>query len=336
MTSNNSDPWKQMDRPNQSSNVNARRVDPSLPWGLFWAIDSDGMCLLILKHDPGNQPKNKLPKLRGLEVENRTPVSDGLALLVIRLVDSDQREIFHILCRDIVSSTHQAMTEEDAVERFLARTWRWHKLLRGGHDGRLSDEEQKGLIGELNVLKRVLLSSVGSSSGVKSWTGPLGAPKDFELGRICIEAKARRGAATPFVMISSEHQLDTDGVDGLYLCVTEVTEGAEEDDEAVTISDVAKEISDELDAVDPFSLELFEERLSASGFRWVDDYSDKRWLVGPMHIFDVRDEFPRITSSTIHGGVNGVRYSVSLPECEPFRSDIVELRERVSGGLNED
>jgi len=36
------------------------------------------------------------------------------------------------LCRDIVECTARAKSEREAVALTLARTWRWHHLLRGG------------------------------------------------------------------------------------------------------------------------------------------------------------------------------------------------------------
>lgn len=330
------DPWKPISPPDQTSNVSGRRVDADLPWGMFWAVDADRNCLLILQHDPGNKPDNKLPKLRGLEVEMRIPEAGAASLLVIRLTDDEQREIFHRLCLDIISATRQANTEKEAVERFLARTWRWHRLLRGGQDGRLSSEEQKGLIGELDVLQQVLMPNIGVRTSVKGWTGPLGAPKDFEIGRVSIEVKARRGAATPFVTISNEHQLDTDGVDALILCVSEITAAGEDDKDAVTITDVARIVLQEIEKLDASISELFEERLAATGFDWTDDYSDKKWLRGPDDTFEVRGDFPRVTPNMYPSGVSSLRYSVFLPDCEPHRIDSDCVKKLITEGAHGD
>ena len=330
------DPWKPISLPDQTSNVSGRRVDPNLPWGMFWAVDVDRNCLLILQHDPVNKPEGKLPKLRGLEVEMRIPETGADSLLVIRLTDDEQREIFHRLCLDIISSTRQANTEKEAVERFLARTWRWHRLLRGGQDGRLSSEEQKGLIGELSVLQQVLMPNIGVRTSVKGWTGPLGAPKDFEIGRVCIEAKARRGAATPFVTISNEHQLDTSGVDALILHVSEVTAAGEDDKDAVTVTDMARMVLQEIETLDASISELFEERLAATGFDWTDDYSDRKWLRGPDHTFEVTGDFPRVTPDMYPTGVGSLRYAISLPDCEPHRIDAEYVNKLIAEGAHGD
>lgn len=336
MRTDSSDPWEGLSPPAQTASVSGRRVDPELQWDIYWAVDSDNSCLLILQHARENQPKNKLPNLRGLEIESRAPREGNHALLVIRLKDNEQKEIFHQLSLDIVGATRMARSEAEAIERFLARTWRWHRLLRGGRDERLSEEEQKGLIGELWFMRRHLFPSIGVGASIKSWTGPLDSPKDFEVGRVCIEVKARRGAATPFVAISTEHQLDGAQLDALFLNVTEVTGTSIEDPKGVTVTGVAKSVLEDVQEKDVATVELFEERLLAVGFDWVDDYTDKNWLIGPEHLFEVSGGFPRITPSMYPKGAANVRYSISIQDCEPFRTDHVYMKSLLPRGANDD
>ena len=331
MKSDLSDPWMPIKRPDKMSTVTARRVDSSSPWGVFWAVDVDGNCLLMLQHRRETMVPRRIPKLRGLQVETRSPEVGPHGLLVIRLLEREQREIFHRLCLDIVAATVAAKSEKEAIERFLGRTWRWHRLLRSGRDGRLSEEEQKGLAGELSFLGTHLFPTVGISRAVRCWTGPLDSPKDFEIGGTCVEVKARRGAATPHVAIASEHQLDSNGVEALFLYVAAVTV-ATEDNAALTITEMAEEIRSVIAAQEPAAIDLFEERLLSIGFDWEDDYSDNRWLKGREHVFEVREGFPRITASMVPGGVHNLRYSISLPECESFRVDISDLTNLLSGG----
>ena len=324
------DPWSVLPPPDHKTNVSSRRVDASLPWDIFWAVDVNRHCLLILQHNLSNKPKNRLPQLRGLTVEIHALNGSSPGLLIIRLMDHEQREIFHRLCLDIIETTRQAKSEQEAIERFIARTWRWHWLLRGGRDGRLSDEEQKGLLGELSVLRDILFAAIGVEEAIKSWTGPLGSPKDFEIGRICIEAKARRGGAAPYITISSEYQLDTEGIDALFLHISEITAATGEDENAVTVTEIVRLVCDEVREQNASTEALLGQRLIAVGFDWADDYSDKKWLLGPKHIFEVKENFPRITPRMFPSGVGNVRYAVSLVDCEPFRSDRVALNNLIS------
>ena len=311
------DPWRDISLPH-ASQINARRVTQATPWGLYWAIDAERNVLLILQHSVTIRQSRRLPKLRGLRVEAQPADGGSDERIVIRLTDPEQRDIFVRFCRDIVDATALARTEEQAVERFLARTWRWHRLLQGGRDKRLGDDEQRGLIGELVVLERHLLPVLGALDAVRCWTGPLDAPHDFEISRIHVEAKAR-GSATPRVTISSEHQLESGNADRLFLHVTEVTTATESGPDALTVTEIATRIRGVLAKRDMAAVEIFEERLGAVGFDWTDDYSDKSWVVGQEALYDVREGFPRITPAIVPGGVGNVRYAITLPDCEGFR-----------------
>lgn len=330
VTMTGDDPWSDLEPPAAMDIINARRVDGKLRWGFFWAKGVDRRCLLILQHAPSASSKSPLPKMRGIEVSASDPDDGGQRMLSLKLVEAQHRDIFVKLCRDIVSASSSAESEQEAVETFLARTWRWHHLLRGGGGHRLSAEEQKGLIGELLVLHGLLMPEVGVRDAINAWRGPTGAPKDFEVGRVCVEVKARRGAARPFVAISSEDQLDPDGTDALYLYVVELDVAPENIDAGFTVTDIARRVRDAVD-LDQAAVELFEQLLVASGFLWDENYTDFRWMAGPHRLFRVQDDFPSITRSKTGSGVSRVRYEISLTECEPFRSDDADLRSMLGG-----
>ena len=330
------DPWQDIaSPPAQSSRINARRVAPETPWNLYWGVDSDRNVVLILQHGGGIGRPRRLPTFGGLRVEAQPAEAGSDERIVLRLTDREQKDIFLRLCRDIVEATSLAKTEEQAIARFLARTWRWHRLLQGVRDGRLSDEEQKGLIGEIVVLERHLLPNLGALDAVRCWTGPLGTHQDFELSQVRVEAKAR-SSATPRVTISSEHQLASAATETLFLHVTEMTISTENKANAVTVTDAATRVRTLMASGDPAAVDLFEARLDAVGFDWADDYSDKNWLVGAESVYEVRDGFPRITLETVPRGAGDVRYTISLPDCEAFRVTPDALAKAVSGASGVD
>lgn len=333
MTMSN-DPWSSIDSNVQDGAINGRRVDANLPWGLFWALGVGQRCLLVFRHQAASHSKTRIPKLKGLEIAFTEPDQHGACILFLKLLDPTQRDVFHRLCSDIVSVTSNAKNEPEAVSLFLTRTWRWHHLLRGGLDQKLTKEEQKGLIGELLVIEKLLLPNLSPCDAVAAWTGPLGAPKDFEIGRLCIEAKARRGAATPFVAISSEHQLDTSGVDALYLHVVELDGAIGEVHDAFTVTIIAGRVRDQIAMHDVEAAYLFERLLMSSGFRWEDDYKDSRWIEGTSSLFEVRDAFPCITSTAFPSGVSNVKYSIALKDCVAFRVAVDEVTNKLKGAKN--
>ena len=313
------DPWTGIATPSTTAMVSSRRISAENKWDFFWAKDHTGRCLLLLQHAVESTTAEILPKPKGLTVE-LWDAAPGRKTLALRLLETSQRDIFLKLATDIVSAADAASSEPEAVAATLARTWRWHHLLKGGSGGKLGDEEQKGLIGELLVLKRHLLPSLSPSAAIGCWVGPLGAPKDFEVGRLAIEAKARRGSATPFIKISSEHQLDDSGCDCLLLHVVELDRLPTDNNshDAMSLSTLVAELRGRLEASDRVAAEAFDASLAAAGLRSEDNYEEDLWIEGASHLFEVGAGFPRVTPATAGQGVRSVQYSIDLAACAPF------------------
>ena len=328
MTTEN--PWREIEPPSIANSVNARRVDADLPWHFFWARAPGREILLTLRHARESAPDTPLPKLRDIELTLSPPDHTNTQILAFKLLDMGQQDIFHTLCRDIISAASNANSEAEAVSIALMRTWRWHHLLRGGGGAGLSPEEQRGLLGELLVLERLLLPELGASAAVAAWRGPLGSPKDFEIGRVAIEAKARRGGSTPVVAIASEDQLDVSGVDTLFLHVVELDQAPANTIGGLTIRDVANQVGNHLFSLNPGAAASFETLLSAAGLRPEDDYSNFHWLEGASLLYLVTAEFPRIARSEMRSGVSHVRYAISLSDCKPFVTSVSTLAEALA------
>jgi len=330
----NEDPWKDLSLPSIADTINARRVDADVPWGVFWARNVEGSCLFIIQHSTGTILPSRLPKFREIEVMDAEWVDGKSRILVYRLKEAAYRDLFCRLCYDIVRCTSPANTEQEMMRLAITRTWRWHHLLRSGGDQRLSPEEQKGLIGELLFIDRHLLPNINCADVIPAWQGPLGAPKDFKIGRTCVEVKSRRGASKPYVIISSENQLDDRDLDFLYLYVLDLDRSPSSVKNGFCLTDVVSRVCDVISSIDHGVLDAFEELLSASGFRWSDDYSDYVWVVGASRVYQLATDFPRITANQIATGVRDVRYSISLQECNHFLCDIRRLESAIGGKSN--
>jgi hypothetical protein len=278
--------------------------------------------MMVLQHQLSESEVPRLPRLRGVEVVNRER-EDRQSVLIFRLLEAEHRDIFERLGRDVIEQCRDLTSEAQVVQRAIGRTWRWHHLLRGG-DGRLGEEAQKGLIGELLVLERLLIPSIGCNAAVVAWLGPVDAPKDFEIGRIAIEAKTRRGAAAPFVAISSEHQLETEGLDELFLHVIDLSRSSVPAD-GISITAVAERVRSRIAGSDPAALERFDSLLLSAGLDLLEEYEDFLWVEGSHRSYRVSDTFPRLNTSSVPQGVNAVQYRLSLAACEPHIISEAEL-----------
>ena len=308
------DPWERLD-PNE-----AKRVDFAGSFDFFWVVLEAGMPGLMLRLPSVPNPLPRLPKLKNLIVSFR-PVSSGSAF-VLALKERSQVEIFETLCRDVVEAGETGANRDEALSRALQRTRRWYHLLRGGKTIGLSVEEQRGLVGELAFL-RELVAAFGPETAIEAWTGPTGSAKDFELIGSCVEVKARRVAAKPFVAISSEDQLAD--VEGSRMCLRVVNVASAVLPEGQSLHDHVR-ITAAMFEEDGAAFEAWEETLYSTGYDPESDYDDRRWLLGTVTDYEVTEGFPRI-SAPLALGVENVRYAIALDACEPFKleGDLIDV-----------
>lgn len=304
----NNSPWTGL----EAGKVDTRRVDAKGRWSFFWAVMPRADVALVLQLTELPRPVPDLPKLRNLEIRFQT--LPGGPILYIRLKDNAQIELFETLCRDVVAAAELAVTEPEALERSIGRTFRWHYLLRGGRDEVLSEEAQKGLIGEIEVLKR-LIDGLGAKPALMSWTGPSGAPKDFELKSDCIEVKARRGASQPFVKISNEDQLSEVPDRRLWLSILAVDKV--QSPHGRTLTEIVAEVTALLERTEPSAILTWDLHLADAGYDVLHDYAPWRWIVSEPEFHAVTEEFPRI-AAPIPLGLSNLSYTLALSACAPF------------------
>lgn len=312
----NDTPWSGL----EAGKTDTRRVSASARWNWFWAVMPRADVALVLQLSGMPKPVPDLPKLRNLEIRFQT--LPGGPILYIRLKDNAQLELFETLCRDVLAASELAETETEALERAIGRTFRWHYLLRGGKLDVLSEEAQKGLIGELQVL-RLLVESLGAKSALAAWTGPSGAPKDFELKSDCIEVKARRGASQPFVKITSEHQLADVPDRRLWLAVLAVDKV--QSPHGRTLTEHVRELTDLFEQNEPSAIMDWDLHLADAGYDVLHDYSSWRWIVSAPEFHAISEDFPRI-ANPVPLGVTHVTYALALSACTPFWTDWDSIR----------
>ena len=318
----NDTPWSGL----EAGKIDTRRVDAAARWNWFWAVMPRADATLVLQLSDLPRPVPDLPKLKNLEIRFQT--LPGGPILYIRLKDNAQMELFETLCRDVMAAGELAETEAEALERAIGRTFRWHYLLRGGKLEVLSEEAQKGLIGEIEVLK-LLIAELGPKPALAAWMGPSGAPKDFELKADCIEVKARRGASQPFVKITSEHQLADVPDRRIWLAVLAVDKV--QPPHGRTLSEHVDTVTELLERTEPSSVMDWDLHLADVGYDAQHDYSAWRWIVSAPEFFAVTDEFPRI-AAPVSLGVSGVTYALALSACSPFLAAWDNVRARLTEG----
>jgi len=311
-------PWNAIDPP--SRDVNARRIDHTHPFDMFWAKDQLGHFLFIYEFSehPHEMRQSLLPDLAGIRAYY-LPAAESLTVnrLVLLLNEQQNWELFYSLCNDLVGATRQVSSSHVALEIILRRLARWHEFLKANRSGLLGEEKIKGLIGELVFLRNYLIPKFGAGSAVNFWQGPEGAPQDFCVGQSAIEVKCQSGGTRPFIKISSEFQL-CGQLPEVYLFVVTLGKVSADYTDAITLPGLIADIRRELVAVPYDQSERFADLLYGIGYVDSEAYLNYSYLVTNTLMYRVLPGFPRVCPEDLPPGVSGITYDINLLACAGF------------------
>ena len=91
---------------------------------------------------------------------------------------------------------------------------------------------------------------------------------------------------------------------------------------AVSLNALIDDLTRKVTAAGPVVLEQFEEAMEASRYARRDEYDEPEWLLTDRRLFEVRDDFPRLTPAMLPAGVHAVSYAILLSACQSFAIDL--------------
>ena len=282
------------------------RVDEEHPLDLYAGIDHDGrrVLLLVTDREPLHVPPPGAVEVIVHEREDRAWA------MIVQLARADLAELFGRLCQDLVETT-RAATKHEGAAILLQRLQRWRRLLEPRHERVLSEQELRGLLGELWVLDTIVVPRLGPLAGVQAWLGPQGAAQDFLVDGALLEVKALQPGA-PTVSISSLDQLDAGTVPlWLGLVIIAPSTGASD---GFTPAGLMARIRAAL-APDERAGTEFALRLADAGYEEHASYATNEYRVHDVRCLRVASDFPTLTRATVPAGVVDVTYVISIAAC---------------------
>ncbi len=240
----------------------------------------------------------------------------GRSAIVVRLRDADFEDLFSQLGSELLVEIQTSTSAAVAVQSIARVIERWRRFL-DQRRSTLSEEEVRGLIGELSILERSI-ERLGAASALAAWKSPQGSIRDFEQTDRTIEVKTMLAAMGGAIRINDPMQLHPEPGVPLYLVCQEL---GRSDSAGSTLPGHAARVGSRF-AHDVKLKEDFEDALAASGYLsthanlYIDGYA-----LGPIHAFLVGTDFPRIHPDTIPLGVSRVQFSLEILQLFRFRVD---------------
>jgi len=312
------------EQPQAGRDLRLRLVHGGLDVRVFAAVGANDSLPGLLVELPNELKPHVFKPLVTRAFQMSAPALIGLPSgrwgLAVQLCDRTFVDLFEILGMDVLKAASNAPSGAESLEAVLRCVGRWRRFLERRAEP-LSEEEVRGLIGELVVLCRCS-RRFGASAALSAWTGPERGLRDFELPDASIEVKTFQGNDAATVRIAPPDQLDTVAERPVYLGAVRVTPA---EMQGATLGEfVGRALA--VVCNDPVALGLFEDRLAAAGY--LASHAPlyvKRFVAGPVHMYVVTPAFPRIRSAELPNGVLDVRFALSLNALSPFRTDSTSL-----------
>lgn len=242
--------------------------------------------------------------------------ADGRWATSLSLIQPGLLPMFATMCSQMVEQGRDLPPGACAGSFMLVQVARWHRLLALGSDGLLSAEEQRGLFGELEIL-RMAADRHGPMVASAGWTGPEDAPQDFDLPDGAVEVKTIQSGA-PVILISSLNQLDVEQ-GRLAVAVVDLVHCAAGTG-GTSLAGAVNAVRDRF-ATSPLALQQFEARLQKAGYVEREEYAVIEYRVARIRWFMVSGAFPRLVRSHVPPAIASARYQLLLSELDPFETN---------------
>jgi hypothetical protein len=266
---------------------------------------ADGMPGLLLQiPDASYAAKWPVKHYAGVRFDPMVKIDDGYGLPLM-LVDLKMRNIFAQLAADIASTSVGHKTADAMLVTILSRLALWRRFLQN-RVGKLSDEEIRGLIGELSVLS-CLVASSGVDSSLESWKGPLGELHDFRLPNRRIEVKTWCNDSLPRIFISDPSQIVADETCPVWIAAVQISKS---ETNGLTLPELAGDLARSMDAS---QRELYYSLLADYGYLDAQSelYADHYSVIETV-FYVVTASFPRIDPGAIPPAICAVKYAIEL------------------------
>lgn len=308
--------WSNLaDEPASPSGVQRVRIDPDAAADvfacIFWPSGRPGFLVeggCDYRPGPGG-----IPTCRGVRVIHEVvTVPEVRTLLRVVLEDEGLLDIFAVMSADLINAVVAEASAPSALRRCIDRLCMWHILFERVPAAGLTEPQQRGLLGELLVLERVLLPRMDGLAAVSAWTGPDASHQDFISSGLAIEVKTSLAKRPARMMISNEKQLDERPHETLILVHLRLDESRAHGDSLPAAVGRVRGLL----ATDAVASARFDDLTAMSGYLAVHAplYQARRWLCSATRYYRVAEGFPRLTEANLPEGVGDIRYSISADD----------------------
>ena len=282
-----------------------KRIDAIHPLDIYIGHNEKGNKTLIIV-EFGQIEEVESTRMIDVSFTKRT---DNKLSLAFSLLDDAMKDMFYSFCEDIVESSKNI--EKEKAIQFIIRRWKdWINLFKNPYTTILTENEIRGLIGELIFM----FEKYGIEKGLNSWIGSSKAHKDFEIEDTWYEVKTIRENALT-VKIHSLEQLDSKNLGNLILIRLEPSNKSI--NEYIDLNGYVEKIKNKL--INDKQKMLFLEKVKEIGYFYTEEYDKYTYRLKKIERYLVNNEFPKITKRELRDEIVRVTYDIEIDRIRSFK-----------------
>lgn len=306
--------WENFESFKVNKGYKALRLSSDCIPELYIGTDKDGFRCLILYLQENTPIKLKDNEKEKLKI-SFLPLEK---IILIKLNDSGFIDLFNDLILSLYFKIKDLTNPDKYAQELIHSFYKWADFFDDSINSRLSNEEIKGLFGELFVLNELLSQTVPDTVDqiLDAWKGPYDTTNDFIFDNKNIEIKTKDESKS-FIKISSEYQLEKEFDKGLELLVvsikTDISNG-------VSLSDLLK-VTTRLIRQNLGDLTILYHTLAQIGLTIESavDYNNYRFIVCRTTSYDCeRENFPKLSVSNLPEEITKLNYNLRITTLKNF------------------
>ncbi|MEH7126217.1 PD-(D/E)XK motif protein [Bacillus sp. JJ1773] len=277
--------------------------------------------------DLGTEPwaddqEKALPKWRGMSVKieyfEKVFLLKQHYFLVIRQEDEQSSEIFDVVLQNLADHL-AAENAESLFSKVYKVLDRWRIFFQRGGFKKLSEEQQRGLFGELWFINEWLDKNPGQPPLIiEQWEGPTRGRIDFKGSRCGLEIKTVIDKLSKTIKISNENQLKlSEAVSSIFLYVCFLEQSRTH---GLSLQELANQVRNKIAERSERIALLYFDLMTDLGFR-EEEYADTLYFVEKTEVYEAGEDFPRLLKEDLPKGISHVTYNIDLTHCSEFEKD---------------
>mgnify|MGYP001442569990 CR=1 FL=1 len=246
--------------------------------------------------------KLEVDETSGIEIKIHEDYTNSQNNLIdIKLKNNNLLEIYLEFLENIIENIKSTSNKTAVVNLILKKINIWIRFFKKKKFEGLSEEEIRGLIGELLFIKKFSLNE-NFKDNILRWKGCENGLHDFDFKEK--KAEIKTFAQSGIIRISLIDQLDIQKNKNIYL----ICFGLSKKDGQFSLNDLINEIQKKLD--DDLSF-IFKDKLKSYGYFEIhkNDYNEK-YRNFDEHFYKITSEFPKILSKDTQSGITNISYGL--------------------------